>query len=212
RGRQDILTTITPYSPLLRSGVLTAPPYLPSSLRLERGARDIGRDFLEGVGCNLRCIWNAEGSDISYRDIHGGNTWLNEDRNYLRTSVAAAVEVATRNCFIHADDRFAEVSFGISALCHICNIRQTPSEAPRICEPVSHRRARSILGPLGRGAHRGCATGSWRWPWRGRGHASQSHKRGHLYRPPSGVRNVSRNHPLRAPALRPRRGRTPGWC
>src|SRR5699024_11505982 len=85
RGRQDILTTITPYSPLLRSGVLTTPPYLLSSLRLKRGARDIGRDFLESVGCNLRCIWNAEGSDITYRDIHGANTWLNEDKNYLRS-------------------------------------------------------------------------------------------------------------------------------
>src|SRR5699024_2169233 len=113
-----------------------------SSPRLERRARDIGRDFLEGVGCDLRCIWNAEGSDIGYRDIHGGHTWLNEDRNYLCTSVfsarvlgyrvcfagvvvlvpsivvatgvsatiTAAVEVATRNCFIHAADRFADLA------------------------------------------------------------------------------------------------------
>ena len=117
--------------------MLTTPPYLLSSPRLERRARDIGRDFLEGVGCDLRCIWNAEGSDIGYRDIHGGHTWLNEDRNYLCTSVfsarvsfagiiilvprilvaasvytsiTAAVEVAAGDGFIHAADRFADLA------------------------------------------------------------------------------------------------------
>src|SRR5699024_73039 len=74
----------------IESGVLTTPPYLLSSPRLERRARDIGRDFLEGVGCDLRCIWNAEGSDIGYRDILAGHTWLNEVANYLCTSVFSA--------------------------------------------------------------------------------------------------------------------------
>src|SRR5699024_2905076 len=127
-------------------------------------------------------------------------------------AMAGLARVAVRAVAAAISPVFAEVSFGISALCHTCTIRETPSEAPRICEPLSHRRARSILGPLGSGDHRGCATGSWRWPCRGRGHASQSHKRGHLYRPPSGVRNVSRIQPLRAAAMWPRRGRTPGWC
>src|SRR5699024_151993 len=126
-------------------------------------------------------------------------------------AMAGLARVAVRAVAAAISPIFAEVSFGISALCHICNIRETPSEAPRICEPVSHRRARSILGPLGRGAHRGCATGSWRWPCRGRGHASQSHKRGHRYRPLGGVQNVSRNRPLRAPALRLHLGKIPWW-